>query len=83
MVGSRATAEGGVVLSGLGADTLRELRPTGFKPTYVDSGHILYLDEAGGLWALPFDLATGDVVGDAVPVERLLYEPPGDGKGQA
>jgi len=57
-----------VVLSGLGADTLRELRPTGFKPTYVDSGHILYLDEAGGLWALPFDLATGDVVGDAVPV---------------
>jgi len=68
VVGSRVSAEGGVVLSGLGADTLRVLRPTGFKPKYIDSGHILYLDEAGGLWALPFDLASGDVLGDAVPV---------------
>ena len=66
VLGSRVT--GGVVLLDLAADTIRELNPVGFKPKYVETGHILYLDGSGGLWALPFDAANGDVLGDAVPI---------------
>ena len=65
-LGSRITA--GVVLIDLTTATIRELNPIGFEPKYVETGHILYLDDAGGLWALPFDAANGDVLGDAVPV---------------
>ena len=60
--------DGGVVLMDLAADTIRELNPVGIFPQYVETGHILYVDESGGLWALPFDAANGDVLGDAVPV---------------
>ena len=66
VLGSRV--EGGVVLLDLAADTIRELNPIGFKPKYVETGHILYLDGSGGLWALPFDAEDGDVLGDAVPI---------------
>ena len=58
----------GVVLMDLAADTIRELNPGGILPQYVETGHLLYVDESGGLWALPFDAANGDVLGDAVPV---------------
>ncbi len=66
VLGSRVA--GGVVLLDLQSDTMRELHPIGFKPKYVETGHILYLDGSGGLWALPFDGANGDVLGDAVPI---------------
>ena len=59
---------GGVVLMDLAGDTIRELTPVGFVPQYVETGHLLYVDGSGGLWALPFDAANGDVLGDAVPV---------------
>ena len=65
-LGSRTT--GGVVLMDLAADTIRELNSIGYEPKYVETGHLLYLDDAGGLWALPFDAANGDVLGDAVPI---------------
>ena len=58
----------GVVLMDLAADTIRELTPGGHLPQYVETGHLLYVDGSGGLWALPFDAANGDVLGDAVPV---------------
>ena len=61
VLGHRIGIEGGIVLSAVGADTGRVLSATGFKPTYVDTGHILYLDQAGGLWALPFDAPAGEV----------------------
>ena len=66
MLGSRIN--GGLVLLDLAADTIRELNPGGFDPKYVETGHILYVDGSGGLWALPFDAANGDVLGDAVPI---------------
>jgi Tol biopolymer transport system component len=59
---------GGVVLRDLVADTTRELSPIGLTPKYVETGHILYLDGSGGLWALPFDAVNGEVLGDAVPI---------------
>ena len=59
---------GGVVLLDLAADTVRELTPVGLSPVYVETGHILYLDGSGGLWALPFDAGNGDVLGNAVPI---------------
>ena len=59
---------GGVVLLDLAADAMRELTPIGFNPKYVETGHVLYLDGSGGLWALPFDGANGEVLGDAVPI---------------
>ena len=34
---------------------------------YVETGHLIYAD-AGTLWAVRFDLAKLEVVGDAVPV---------------
>ena len=58
----------GVVLMDLAADTIRELTAAGIFPQYVETGHILSVDESGGMWALPFDAANGDVLGDAVPV---------------
>jgi serine/threonine-protein kinase len=66
VLGSRIA--GGVVLLDLAAGTIRELNQVGFKPKYVETGHLLYVDGSGGLWALPFDAANGDVLGDAVPI---------------
>ena len=66
VLGSRLT--GGVVLMDLAADTIRELTPVGHLPQYVETGDLLYVDASGGLWALPFDSANGEVLGDAVPV---------------
>ncbi|MCH8123359.1 MAG: PD40 domain-containing protein, partial [Bacteroidetes bacterium] len=65
-LGSRIT--GGLVLMDLTSDTIRQLNSIGHEPKYVETGHLLYLDDAGGLWALPFDAANGDVLGDAVPI---------------
>ena len=59
---------GDIVLLDLAADSIRELSPVGFAPEYVETGHLLYVDGSGGLWAAPFDAANGDVLGDAVPV---------------
>ena len=35
---------------------------------YVDTGHLLYADQAGTLWAVEFNVGRGEVVGEAVPV---------------
>ena len=50
------------------SDSVRVLIPRGIDAGYVESGHIVYLDEADGLWAVPFDLDTRTVDGDAKPV---------------
>ncbi len=68
MLGSRNADDGDVVLLDLATGTIRELSPVGFGPQYVETGHVVYVDRSGGLWALPFDAANGDVLGDAVPV---------------
>ena len=59
---------GGVVLLDLETDSVRELIPSGRDPQYVETGHILYADGSGGLWALPFDANRLEVLGGAVPI---------------
>ncbi len=61
---------GGIVLLDLETDSIRELIPGGLDPKYVETGHLLYADPSGGLWAVAFDAGRGEVlgVGGAVPV---------------
>jgi len=59
---------GGIVLLDLETDSVRELIPGGIDPQYVETGHILYADASGGLWAVPFDAGRGEVLGGAVPI---------------
>jgi Tol biopolymer transport system component len=67
----------GILLTGPGpsihlldleADTVRELVPGGADPRYVDTGHLLWADDQGGLWAAPFDLDAGELAGDGTPI---------------
>ena len=45
---------------------------SGSQAEYVDTGHLIYT-VGGALWAVRFDLATLDVIGDPVPfMERVL-----------
>ena len=67
VIGAR-TGAGGIMLLDLETDSVRELIPGGLDPQYVETGHILYADASGGLWALPFDASRGEVLGGAVPV---------------
>ena len=62
------TGLGGIMLLDLETDSIRDLIPGGHDPRYVETGHILYVDLSGGLWAVPFDTARGEVLGGAVPI---------------
>jgi len=59
---------GGIVLLDTETDSVRELLPNGLDPRYVETGHLLYADQSGGLWAVAFDAVRGDVVGGPVPL---------------
>ncbi len=59
---------GGIVLLDLETDSVRELIPGGLDPKYVETGHLLYADASGGLWAVRFDASRGELLGGAVPV---------------
>ena len=63
-----ALLTGGIMLLDLETDSVRELIPDGFDPQYVETGHILYADASGGLWAVPFDTNRLEVLGGAVPI---------------
>ena len=52
----------------LRTDSVIELIPGGIDAMYVETGHLLYADVAGGLWAVEFNVGRGEIVGDAVPV---------------
>ncbi|UCC26496.1 MAG: PD40 domain-containing protein, partial [Gemmatimonadales bacterium] len=51
-----------------GADSTREVIVGGLAPRYVETGHLLYLDPQGGLWAAPFDVDRGEVTGEVTPI---------------
>ena len=38
------------------------------SPKYVETGHLLYLDLFGGLWAVAFDASRGEVLSEPVPI---------------
>jgi serine/threonine-protein kinase len=52
----------------LETDSVMAIVPGGIAPRYVETGHLLYIDENGGLWARPFDPETGQVGREATPV---------------
>ena len=58
----------GILLLDLETDSVRDLIPGGTDPEYVETGHLLYTDASGGLWAAPFDAGRGEVLGGAVPI---------------
>jgi Tol biopolymer transport system component len=56
------------VLLDLETDSVRVLIPGGLDAKYIETGHLLYADLSGGLWAVPFDAGRGETLGGAVPV---------------
>ncbi len=53
----------------------------GYYGRYVDSGHLLFIND-GTLFAAPFDLNTLTLVGSAAPVANLVADDPGNGGAQ-
>ena len=50
----------------LDADSVRELQAGAIDAVYVDTGHLLYVDVSGTLWAVAFDPRAGEVIGEPV-----------------
>ena len=46
----------------------RRLLGNGFSPQYVPTGHLIYAQAGGSLWAVPFDADRLEITGDPVPV---------------
>ncbi len=67
MIGA-AAGGGGIMLRDLETDSVRDLLPGGLDPKYVETGHLLYTDASGSLWAAPFDARRGELLGGAVPM---------------
>ena len=59
----------------LRTDSLIDLIPGGIDAMYVETGHLLYADQTGGLWAVEFNVGRAEVVGEAVPVLDGLSVP--------
>ena len=59
----------------LETDSVRVLRAGAIDAVYVQTGHLLYTDVAGTLWAVPFDPREGEVRGEAVIVFDGLTKP--------
>jgi eukaryotic-like serine/threonine-protein kinase len=60
----------------LRTDSSTMLLPFAFHPTYVSTGHLLYVDESGGLFAVVFDLRSHRVSGTPTRVlERVAATP--------
>ncbi len=57
-----------VHLLDLETDSVRELVPGGVDARYVTTGHLVYADQAGTLWAAAFDLRRGELTGEAIPI---------------
>ena len=50
----------------LQTDSVRVLRAGAIDAVYVETGHLLYADVSGTLWAVAFDARRGEVVGEPV-----------------
>ncbi len=50
----------------LETDSVRVLRAGAIDAVYVETGHLLYTDVSGTLWAVAFDARQGEVVGEPV-----------------
>ena len=69
-------SNGDVLLYDAKRDTSYVLIPGGTAPTYVSTGHLLYVGTQAALFAVRFDLASHRVIGDPVLVlERVAATP--------
>ena len=50
----------------LDTDSVRVVRAGAIDAAYIETGHLLYADVSGTLWAVAFDARRGEVVGDPV-----------------
>ncbi len=50
----------------LETDSVRVIRAGAIDAMYVDTGHLLYTDASGTLWAAAFDARQGEIVGEPV-----------------
>ncbi len=62
----------GVFVLTFKTDSATLLVPDAVHPTYVESGHMLYIAESGGLFAVPFDLASHRITGSTVLVHDRI-----------
>jgi Tol biopolymer transport system component len=58
----------GVFLLDFKTDSVTLVAPNGTLPLYVETGHLLYIAQSGGLFAVPFDLRRHEVTGPPVRV---------------
>ena len=58
----------GVSVLDFKTDSARLIVPNGVHPVYVGTGHLLYIAEGGGLFAVPFELGRHEVTGPPVRV---------------
>ena len=56
-------------------DSVRVLRAGAIDAVYVATGHLLYSDVSGTLWAIAFDPIDGEVLGEAVRMFDGLTKP--------
>ena len=74
--GVLGTSGAGVAVYDLRTDSITVLVPGGTHPVYASSGHLLYVAEGSGLFAVPFDLKRHRVTGQPVRVlDRVASAP--------
>ena len=61
-----STGAQGVMVLDFATDSATLLVPNAIHPTYVATGHLLYIAQEGGLFAIPFDLGSHRLTGTAV-----------------
>ncbi len=61
-----STGAQGVMVLDFATDSATLLVPNAVHPTYVATGHLLYIAEDGGLFAIPFNLGSHRITGAAV-----------------
>ena len=62
----------------LDTDSVRVVRAGAIDAMYVETGHLLYADVSGTLWAVAFDARRAEVVGDPVTLLDGVSIPTGD-----
>jgi serine/threonine-protein kinase len=66
------TPDSQLILFDLEGDSVIRLGRTGMNPIYVDTGHLLYVDPSGQLWAAQLDLGSG-ALGQGVPIQGGIF----------
>ncbi len=76
--GILGTTPAGVVLYDFASDSTTLLVPDARYPSHAATGHLLYIDEGGGLFAVEFDLGRHAITGDPIRVVDRVQDALGD-----